>query len=127
MGETFILYPSQTVLSTTLEYIGLPNNVYSDISSRSSYNRLGLTLNSTFQPGFRGCVSLELFKHSNSPIELVVGSRLVQARFFAIKATAAYLTSYERRKYIGHVRPTTSRAAEGSDLSLLDKMFREKN
>lgn len=126
VGETFILYPSQTALSTTLEYIGLPNNVYSDVSSRSSYNRLGLTLSSTFQPGFRGCVSLELFNHSNSPIELVVGSRIVQARFFSVDAEAEYLTAKERRKYIGHVRPTTSRAAEDSDLELLDKLFRDK-
>ena len=126
IGETFILYPSQTALSTTLEYIGLPKDVYADVSSRSSYNRLGLTLNSTFQPGFRGCVSLELFNHSNSPIELVVGSRIVQARFFSVDAATEYLSATERRKYIGHVRPTTSRAAEDSDLSLLDKMFKIK-
>lgn len=126
VGETFILYPSQTVLSTTLEYIGLPNDVYSDVSSRSSYNRLGLTLNSAFQPGFRGCLSLELFNHSNSPIELVVGSRIVQARFFSVAAPTDYMSASERRKYIGHVRPTTSRAAEDSDLAVLAKLMREK-
>lgn len=127
VGETFLLYPSQTVLSTTLEYIGLPNNVYSDINTRSSYNRLGLTLTYTLQPGFRGCVSLELFNDSTSPIELVVGSRIVQARFFRMTAEPSdfYLTA--RRKYIGHVRPTTSRAAEDSDLELLKKMSVKKN
>ncbi|MEX3313998.1 dCTP deaminase [Sulfitobacter sp. PS-8MA] len=126
VGETFILYPSQTALSTTLEYIGLPNNVYSDVTTRSSYNRLGLTLNSTFQPGFRGCVSLELFNHSNSPIELVVGSRIVQARFFGVEEDSQYFTAKQRRKYIGHVRPTTSRAADDSDLAVLSRMAKEK-
>lgn len=58
---------------------------FADINTMSSYNRVGLTLKSSFQPGFRGCVSLELFNHSNNPIELVVGRRLVQAGFFMLK------------------------------------------
>lgn len=120
IGETFILYPSQAVLTTTLEYIGLPFDVYADVMSRSSYNRLGISLNTMFQPGFRVCLSLELFNHSNSPVELVVGSRIVQARFFEVSGERMnYFEGEARRKYIGHVRPTASRAAEDPDLSVL--------
>jgi len=126
IGEGFVLYPSQTVLATTLEYVGLPNDVYADVVTRSSYNRLGISLHSIFQPGFRGCISLELFNHSNSRVELMVGSRIVQARFHKIAEDAEYLGPGDPRKYVGHVRPTTSRAADDKDISILAEILERK-
>ena len=111
LGDVFLVHPGQTVLATSLEYMGLPSDVYADIISRSSYHRLGISINSMFQPGFRGCVSLELFNHSNVPIELVVGSRVVQARFYRNEKPETYMSPGQRRKYIGHVRPTISKAS----------------
>lgn len=122
LGDVFLVHPGQTVLATSLEYIGLPSDVYADIISRSSYHRLGISINSMFQPGFRGCVSLELFNHSNVPIELIVGSRVVQARFFRNGNPAPYMNEVHRRKYIGHVRPTISKASHDSDLPLLSSL-----
>lgn len=116
IGETFLLHPSQTVLATSLEYVGLPSNVYADVFSRSSYRRLGINTSSMFQPGFRGVISLELFNHSNVPVELIVGSRIVQARFFKISNNEGYLRNGPRRKYIGNVRPVASRAERDDDL-----------
>lgn len=116
LGDKFLLHPSQTVLATSLEYIGLPTDIYADVSSRSSYHRLGVSVSSLFQPGFRGCISLELFNHSNVPVELVVGSRIVQARFFENAENEEYLREGQRRKYIGNVRPTVSRAQKDSEL-----------
>ena len=126
LGENFVLYPAQTVLATTLEYVGLPGDLYADIVTRSSYNRLGITLNSMFQPGFRGCISLELFNHSNSPVELIVGSRIIQARFHKLAENAQYMGPDEPRKYVGHVRPTTSKAAEDKDISVLRAISLQK-
>jgi dCTP deaminase len=126
IGESFVLYSSQTVLATSLEYVGLPADLYANVVSRSSYNRLGITLHSMFQPGYRGCISLELFNHSNSPIELVVGSRVVQAQFHKLTEDEQYIQGQEARKYVGHVRPTTSRAADDADLVVLSKVFRQK-
>lgn len=122
LGDAFLIHPSQTVLATSLEYIGLPQDMYADIISRSSYHRLGISISSMFQPGFRGCISLELFNHSNVPVELVVGSRLVQARFFRNAQGEAYLQAGTRRKYIGNVRPTISMASHDTDLALLVNM-----
>ncbi len=119
LGDTFLIHPTQTVLATTLEYVGLPNDIYADVIGRSSYNRLGLSINSMFQPGFRGCISLELFNHSNIPVELVVGSRIVQARFFKNDEEESYMHGGPRRKYIGHVRPTVSRAQMDTELPSL--------
>ncbi len=119
LGEKFVLYPHQVVLCTTLEYVSLPPNVYTDILSRSSYTRLGMPINTMVQPGFRGCIPLELFNHGNSPIELVVGSRVCQARFFEIQSNVVYVDNTKQRKYFGQVRPTVSSADTDSDMSKL--------
>ncbi len=122
IGDKFLLHPSQTVLATSLEYVALPDNVYAEISSRSSFHRLGVSISSMFQPGFRGCISLELFNHSNIPIELIVGSRLVQARFYKTEKEIPYNAQKGRRKYIAQVRPTVSRAPLDKDIVLLKKI-----
>lgn len=119
LGEKFVLYPHQVVLCTTLEYVSLPPNVYADILSRSSYTRLGIPINTMVQPGFRGCIPLELFNHGNSPIELVVGSRVCQARFFEIQNNVGYIDGTKQRKYFGQVRPTVSSADTDSEMSKL--------
>ena len=76
-------------------------------------------MNTMIQPGFRGCFPFELFNASNNPIELVVGSRIFQTRLFATSEKSDYSTGTEPRKYIGNVRPTSSRASDDGDLSRL--------
>lgn len=122
LGDTFILYPNQVALTTTLEHLCLPHNVYADVLSRSSYTRLGIHVNTMIQPGFRGCVPLELFNHGNNAIELIVGSRICQARFFTIDAQESYLSSESVRKYYGDVRPTVSKASHDEDLEILSRV-----
>lgn len=120
LGDRFILYPNQIVISCTLEYVGLPTDVYADVISRSSYTRLGLHMNTMVQPGFRGCFPLELFNHGNNPVELVVGARICQARFFELIAPAGGQSP--SRKYFGNVRPVTSRAPDDPDLNKLEAL-----
>lgn len=126
VGNKFILYPDQVVLTTTLEYISLPLDTYADILSRSSYTRLGIHVNTMVQPGFRGCVPLELFNHSNNAIELVVGSRIVQARFIKLDCENQYLTTGSTRKYFGDIRPTVSKSDKDTDLEILANISRIK-
>jgi dCTP deaminase len=114
IGDTFILYPDQVVLGTTLEYVCLPTDCYADIISRSSYTRLGIHVNTMIQPGYRGCFGVELFNHGNSPVELIVGSRLFQMRVFELDQQRQY-EAEGRRKYLGNVRPTASRAPEDAE------------
>lgn len=118
-GDRFILYPNQVALACSLEYIGLPCDVYADVLTRSSYTRLGIHMNTMVQPGFRGCFPFELFNASNNPIELIVGSRIVQTRLFATCENSDYSRGAEPRKYIGNVRPTCSRASDDGDLARL--------
>jgi len=120
LGDRFVLYPNQVVLTTTLEYLSLPSDVYADIMTRSSYNRLGISISTMLQPGFRGCAPIELFNHGNNAVELVVGSRMFQARLTRLDAKARYLDG-RPRKYYGDVRPTVSRASHDKDLDRLYK------
>lgn len=120
IGSGFVLYPNQVVLATSLEFVALPSNVYGDILSRSSVTRLGIHINTMIQPGFRGCVPLELFNHGNNAIELVSGSRICQLRLSRISENGNY--SAQPRKYFGDVRPTVSKADKDSDLTLLNSI-----
>ena len=120
LGERFILYPNQVALTTTLEYVGLPLDVSADLLTRSSYTRLGVALNTMVQPGYRGCLSVELFNHGNNPIELVVGAKMFQLRLNELDEPVAY--GGLERKYFGNVRPTPSKAADDADLPRLAKI-----
>ena len=124
IGDRFVLYPDQVVLTTTLEYLSLPPDVYADVLSRSSYTRLGVHINTMVQPGFKGCVPLELYNHGNNAIELVVGSRICQMRFFNMSGDVDYMDNGDARKYYGDVRPAASRADQDSDLPILEEARR---
>jgi dCTP deaminase len=117
LGERFILYPDQVVLTTTLEYVALPSDVYADLLTRSSYTRLGIAVNTLVQPGYRGCLSVELFNHGNNPVELIVGAKMFQMRLTKLAGDLPY--GGVERKYFGNVRPTPSRVAEDGDLPRL--------
>ncbi len=52
VGETFLLHPNQSILSSSLEYIKMPKNVSALLTMRSSYSRLGLLISSSIQPGY---------------------------------------------------------------------------
>lgn len=122
LGERFVVYPGQIVLATTLEYVSLPNDVYGDVLSRSSYTRLGLAMNTMVQPGYRGCISLELFNHGNNPVELIVGSRICQIRLFRCSDNGGYLSEGKARKYFCNVRPTVSAAEMDNELNVLNSI-----
>lgn len=111
--------------ATTLVLPGVvtrKNFAYADVIARSSFSRLGLGLHSTFQPGFRGCASLELHNFSNVPVSMPVGCRIVQARFFKVSNPELYFgVGGQRRKYIGNVRPAPSRASDDKDMRILRK------
>lgn len=124
IGDTFVLYPNQLVLGTSIEYFAIPDNAYAEISPRSSYSRLGLSVGGIMQPGFRGCVPLELLNHGNVPVELTVGARICQVRILEIGEEADYHDEASQRKYYGQVRPTVSKAALDEELELLAQLPR---
>ena len=97
--------------------------MFADIVTRSSFNRLGVQLATSVQPGYRGCVSLELVNHGQSPIELVVGGRIVEARFYEIDGELDYIEPTRAlRKYLANVRPIVSQADKDRELVSLAKI-----
>lgn len=125
LGETFLLHPHQTVLATSLEYIKLPPDVWLKLVMRSSYSRLGITISTIVQPGYCGCISLELTNNNRNPINLTVGARVFQGLFFPVSSTE-YFGSKDR-KYVCQVRPEPSAAINDDDLSLLNILWKEAN
>jgi dCTP deaminase len=124
LGEEFYLHPHQTVLCSSLEYIKVPENIFITLSTRSSYNRLGLSLSSIVQPGYCGCLSLELTNNNNNPIKLLVGAAIIQARFFQLEDDTQYFST--ARKYNCQVRPVPSKAHLDEDLDLLRGLFEKE-
>ncbi len=120
LGEEILLHPHQTVLCSSLEYIKLPQNIYAILNMRSSFSRLGLSISTIVLPGYCGCISLEVTNTNNNPIKIAVGSRIVQARLLQLEQSSEY--NYGFRKYVGQVRPETSRISLDSDLELLKRI-----
>lgn len=125
IGETFLLHPNQTVLATSLEYVKIPKNTFAIINMRSSYNRLGISLSTIIQPGYCGCISLELTNNNNNPVNLAVGALLFQARFVQLDEPCNYFS--KKRKYICQVRPIVSAINEDSDLLILNYLWKLNN
>lgn len=124
-GDTFLLHPNQTILASTLEYIKLPGNVYAVLSMRSSYLRMGIFLSAIVQPGYTGCVSLELTNINKIPINITVGACLIQARLYKTDTPTNYFS--KKRKYMCQVRPVASAVNEDSDLVNLNKIWKTNN
>ena len=121
IGEPFFLHPNQTILASTLEYIKLPNNLMATIDVRSSYARLGLTMNSFLEPGYCGCISVVLTNTSMNPIKLAVGARIFTIKFSEVSGdTPPYFST--NRKYMCQVRPVMSNISDDNDLKILEEI-----
>jgi len=79
----FMLHPNQLILGVTFEYLSLPFDLFCTIMSRSSWGRLGLVVATAaaVQPGYKGCLTLELVNLSESPIALYPGLAVGQLVF----------------------------------------------
>lgn len=122
IGEPFTFYPHQSVLCSTLEYVKLPNDVFISLTPRSSYSRLGFNLSTIVQPGYCGCISVELTNTSSVPVKVSTGAAVLQARLFAISRDIPYFSEGRSRKYFCQVRPQLSKALEDPNIAILRKI-----
>lgn len=106
--DTYILLPGQFVLATTMEFVGLPDDLTAFVEGRSSLGRMGLFIQNAgwVDPGFRGEITLELFNANRCAIELRSGRRVGQLVFARMDAPA--LRPYDG-KYQGQRGATGSR------------------
>lgn len=80
---TFELLPHSQVLSESVEWFHMPDDVCAVCWGKSSYARCGLLVNVTpLEPGWRGILTIELANVSPLPIRLHVGQGIAQVVFF---------------------------------------------
>jgi dCTP deaminase len=119
--EYFILHPQNMVLGSTLEYIGIPHDIEASIEGRSSWARYGLIIATavSIEPGFKGCITLELANISNIPIKLYPGMRIAQL----ICRETSSRVEYENKKYLYPIGPEVSKLHMDKDI----RFFVESN
>ncbi len=102
------------MLGTTLETVGLGDDVVARLEGKSSLGRLGLLIHSTagfIDPGFHGQVTLELSNVANLPITIYPGMKIGQISFYQMTTAAEhpYGSAELGSKYQGQAGPTASR------------------
>jgi dCTP deaminase len=113
----FMLHPGEFVLGSTLERIGVPDDLVARVEGKSSLGRLGLLIHSTagfIDAGFDGHVTLELANVANLPITLYPGMKIGQISFMTMTSPAEnpYGKGARGSKYQGQRGPTPSRYFE---------------
>lgn len=101
-SENYLLLPGQFVLSTTMEYFSLPDDITAFVEGRSSLGRLGLFIQNAgwVDPGFEGEITLELYNAGRCAIELQAGRRVGQFIFADLdcKAIRPYRGKYQGQR-----------------------------
>ncbi len=116
-GEPFILHPGEFVLGSTLERVGIPDDMVARLEGKSSLGRLGLLIHSTagyVDPGWDGYLTLELSNVANLPITIYPSMKIGQISFFRLTTPAErpYGSKGTKSKYQGQRGPTASRFFE---------------
>lgn len=113
-GQAFVLHPGEFVLGTTLEAIGLPDDIVARVEGKSSLGRLGLLIHATagfVDPGWkRGQITLELSNVATLPIKLYPGMKVGQLSFHTLDAPAERPYGHPdlNSKYVGQSGPVAS-------------------
>ena len=111
-SEPFMLHPGEFVLGSTLERVGVPDDLVGRVEGKSSLGRLGLLIHSTagfIDAGFTGQITLELMNQSNMPIVLNPNMRICQLVIHQLHGQSQI--PY-RGKYQNQVGPTPSKIRE---------------
>jgi dCTP deaminase len=100
-----------------VETITLPDDIVARVDGKSSLGRLGLLVHATagyVDPGWTGCLTLELSNQSQMPIALYFGMRIAQVSFLRLTTPVdrPYGSAGLGSKYQGQTGPTPSRISQ---------------
>lgn len=121
-GDPVQLQPGACILGSVLEFISLPEDVYAEVVTRSSWGRLDLTIATAVgvHAGYSGCLTLELENMGAIPIKLYPGTRIGQLIFHELDKPDA---NPYHGKYIAPTRPEYTRIhREGAEVNRLAKI-----
>jgi dCTP deaminase len=110
-GGRYTLHPGSFVLSSTLEWIRLPNNLAAYVIGRSSWGRRGLIIATAtgVHPCFTGCLTLELTNVGELPICIYPGMTICQLFFHQVQPGESDATDHSqfvctRKPSVGEIR-----------------------
>jgi dCTP deaminase len=112
--QPFLLEAGGFALVSTLELIGLPDDIVARLEGKSSLARIGLLVHSTagyVDPGWRGHLTLHISNLAKFPITLYYGMKIGQISFLRLTTPAENLYGSAKlgSKYQGQEGPTASR------------------
>ena len=102
-GRKFIVHPGRFVLGATLEWLRIPTEIGGLITGKSSLGRRGLIIETAagIQPGFSGCLTLEMYNCGEVPIAISPGMRISQVFLHEISGEK----SENQSRFSGHRKP----------------------
>lgn len=109
-ADICVIPPNSFVLTRTVEYFKIPDDVLVVCLGKSTYARCGLIVNVTpLEPGWEGHVTLELSNTTPLPAKVYANEGIAQFLFF--KGSSPCETSYASRsgKYMGQKGVTLPR------------------
>jgi len=94
--EGFVLHPNHLILGATLEYIKLPRNIMAYVIGKSSWGRMGLIIATATKvdPGFKGCITLEIINEGLVPVVLYPGIMIAQLVLHEMAGEGTYKGKY---------------------------------
>lgn len=103
-------------LTTTEEWVEIPNRLVATVEGKSSIGRLGLQVHMSgyVDPGFKGKLTLQLKNLSDEPIYLQRGNKICQLSFHLLNTPASEEYGHENRdsKYQNQKKVETSQYKE---------------
>ena len=120
-GNRYVLHPRRLVLAATFEFIALPPDLCGYVLSRSRYGRAGLMVATAtyIQPGWKGCLTLEMFNYGDVPIHLYCGTQVAQ---LVVQRAEPLLQDVDIRKRPIPIEPQFTRMDNEADWARL-KLF----
>lgn len=105
--ESFILHPGELILGATLEYFSIPTNLMGYVIGKSSWGRAGLIVATATKvdPGFKGCITLEIINEGPSPIVVYPGLPIAQLVLHTIEPSIKEGYSGNYKFSVGPVFP----------------------
>lgn len=109
-GTENFIQPGQFLLGATFEFVGMPRHLMGQVLNRSSWARQGLMVATAVvvQPGYGGCLTLELINVGQKPLPLRAGARIAQLVVWKLDSPTA-LPYAASAKYVAPLGPQPSR------------------
>lgn len=102
--------PRQFLLGSTIETVGISENLWGDVRGKSTLAREGLIVETAglIDPGFEGELTLELFNMSDETLPLTYGQPICQVMFGWVDTTPKRIYGQADNHYQGQTGPTPS-------------------